>query len=119
MPYLSYGFSSFFGAALGRLFAERPQFLRRHVHENAIGAGLKTLALTGAGLCWLPQSLIQAELNAGLLVNASTTTDWTMDLEIHLYRHLGSQSKLVKNFWRSAEALLRTQVPLPVRQRMI
>lgn len=42
-----------------------------------------------------------------------------MDLEIHLYRHLGSQSKLVKNFWRSAEALLRTQVPLPVRQRMI
>lgn len=119
VPYLSYGFSSFFGAALGRLFAERPQFLRRHVHENAIGAGLKTLALTGADLCWLPQSLIQAELNAGLLVNASTTTDWTMDLEIHLYRHLGSQSKLVKNFWRSAEALLRTQVPLPVRQRMI
>ncbi|MCM2397821.1 LysR family transcriptional regulator [Rhizobium sp. S95] len=113
VPYLSYGFSSFFGVALGRLFAERPQFLRRQVHENAISAGLKTVALTGAGLCWLPQSLIQAELDAGLLVNASATTDWTMDLEIRLYRHLGSQSKLVKNFWRSAEALLRRQLALP------
>lgn len=29
LPYLSYGFSSFFGVALGRLFAERPPFLRR------------------------------------------------------------------------------------------
>ncbi|MGO1164884.1 LysR family transcriptional regulator [Brucella sp. C7-11G] len=102
-PYLSYGFSSFFGVALGRLFAERPQFPRRQVHENAISAGLKTVALTGAGLCWLPQSLIQAELDAGLLLNASRTTDWTMDLEIRLYRHLGNKSKLVKNFWKSAE----------------
>lgn len=109
VPYLSYGFSSFFGVALGRLFAERPQFLRRQVHENAISAGLKTVALTGAGLCWLPESLIQAELDAGLFLNASATTDWTMDLEIRLYRHLGSQSKLVKNFWKSAEALLHTQ----------
>lgn len=109
LPYLSYGFSSFFGVALGRLFAERPPFLRRQVHENAISAGLKTVALTGAGLCWLPLSLIQAELESGLIVEASTSPEWTLDLEIRLYRHLGSQSKLVQNVWKCTEALLRAE----------
>ncbi len=42
-------------------------------------------------------SLIQGELESGLLVEASTSPEWALDLEIHLYRHLGSQSKLVEN----------------------
>lgn len=109
LPYLSYGFSSFFGVALGRLFAEHPPFLRRQMHENAISAGLKTVTLTGAGLCWLPLSLIQSELDSGHLVEASASRDWSLDLEIRLYRHLGSQSKLVKNVWRCTESLLRTE----------
>lgn len=106
LPYLSYGFSSFFGVALSRLFAERPQFVRTRVHENAISAGLKTMALTGAGLCWLPRSLIQAELDSGLLVRASSSQDWEMELEVRLYRHLKSTSKLVKKVWESAGALV-------------
>ncbi|OCW59505.1 LysR family transcriptional regulator [Hoeflea olei] len=106
LPYLSYGFSSFFGVALGRLFVERPNFRRRPVHENSISAGLKTVALTGAGICWLPESLILEELATGALVRVSAREDWILDLDIHLYRHLGNQSRIVKAFWQTANAIL-------------
>lgn len=99
LPYLSYGDNSFFGVALGRHFAERPAFRRRSVHENTISAGLKTVALTGAGLCWLPVSLIGAELEAGTLVPATTSNDWSLELDIRLYRHLGSRNRMVDAVW--------------------
>jgi DNA-binding transcriptional LysR family regulator len=105
LPYLSYGYSSFFGVALEKLFAEQPTFRRRSVHENSISAGLKTIALTGAGICWLPESLIKDELSSGLLVLATRDERWTMDLEIRLYRHLGNHTRIVQSFWENASSL--------------
>ncbi|MBS3650593.1 LysR family transcriptional regulator [Pseudaminobacter sp. 19-2017] len=105
VPYLSYGFSSFFGVALQRLFAARPSFLRRTVHENTISAGLKTLALTGSGLCWLPESLVENELRSGSLVQAARADDWTLDLQIRLYRALENSSSATDTFWRAAQAV--------------
>ena len=101
LPYLSYGFSSFFGVALGRLFAERPAFRRATVHENTISAGLKTVALTGAGLCWLPESLIAAELAAGTLVPASEDPAWALDLEIRLYRARAEKPRGSEILWQA------------------
>jgi len=105
VPYLSYGFSSFFGVALQRLFAARPSFLRRAVHENTISAGLKTLALTGSGLCWLPESLVEKELRNGTLVLASQSDDWALDLQIRLYRALKNDSPATAAFWKAAQAI--------------
>ncbi|WP_296745585.1 LysR family transcriptional regulator [Mesorhizobium sp.] len=105
VPYLSYGFSSFFGVALQRLFATRPDFLRRTVHENTISAGLKTLALTGTGLCWLPESLIEGELRAGSLVPAAEGEDWQLDLQIRLYRALDGSTAITDTFWKAAQAV--------------
>jgi DNA-binding transcriptional LysR family regulator len=102
LPYLSYGYSSFFGVALSKLFAAQPSFQRRAVHENAISAGLKTIACTGAGICWLPESLIKDELASRELVPATSNTEWTLDLEIRLYRHLGNQTRMVNAFWDKA-----------------
>lgn len=99
LPYLSYGYSSFFGVALGRLFAECPPFRRQIAHENTISAGLKTLALTGTGLCWLPESLIGEELAAGSLVLASQSERWTLALEIRLYRHRAAKSRPIETLW--------------------
>jgi LysR family transcriptional regulator, hypochlorite-specific transcription factor HypT len=104
-PFLSYGPSSFFGVALGRLFATRPRFSRLTMHENTISAGLKTLAMTGAGLCWLPESLIEAELASGALAPATVSEEWTLDLEIRLYRHLRPGSRLIEILWRAAQEL--------------
>ena len=102
VPCLSYGYSSFFGVALAQLLARRPQFGRRTVHENTISAGQKTVAVTGTGLCWLPESLVAEELADGRLVAASTSPDWLLDLEIRLYRHVSNRATPVEAMWDAA-----------------
>jgi len=112
VPYLSYGFNSFFGVALSRLFLRRPPFRRRTTHENAISAGLMNMAVTGAGICWLPESLARDEMEAGRLVPASADEGWNLDLEIRLYRHAGSRNGKVEDLWRTAGRVLEAY---PVR----
>ena len=106
VPYLSYGFNSFFGVALSRLLLRRPPFRRRTTHENTISAGLMNMAVTGAGVCWLPESLARDEIESGRLVPASADAGWALDLEIRLYRHAGSRSRKVEDLWRTAKLLL-------------
>lgn len=106
IPYLSYGFNSFFGVALSRLFLRRPPFRRRVMHENTISAGLMNMALTGAGLCWLPESLAHQEIDSGRLVPASAEEGWNLDLEIRLYRHAACRNRKVEDLWRTARQLL-------------
>lgn len=106
LPYLGYRYSSFFGVALGRLFAKRSPFRRRTVHESTISASLKELALTGAGICWLPESLVAAELAGGRLVACSDDRNWAFDLEIRLYRSSKMASTaMVEALWQASRAL--------------
>lgn len=113
VPYLSYGFNSFFGVALSRLFLRRPPFRRRTTHENTISAGLMTMAVTGAGVCWLPESLARDEIEAGRLVPASADEGWNLDLEIRLYRHAGSRNGRVEDLWRTAGRVLEASAVRP------
>ncbi len=109
IPYLSYGFNSFFGVALSRLMLRRPPFRRRTMHENTISAGLMNMAITGAGVCWLPESLARDEVAAGRLVPASADEGWNLDLEIRLSRHAGSRNHKVEDLWRRAQQLLQPE----------
>lgn len=111
VPSLSYGYSSFFGVALAQLLAKRPPFGRRTVHENTISAGLKTVALTGTGLCWLPESLVADELAKGDLVLASASEDWQLGLEIRLYRHSANRMKTVETMWEAAAQIQADSTP--------
>ncbi|MBP1883921.1 LysR family transcriptional regulator [Sinorhizobium mexicanum] len=109
IPYLSYGFNSFFGVALSRLLLRRPPFRRRTTHENTISAGLMNMAVTGAGLCWLPESLARDEVETGRLVPASADPGWNLDLEIRLYRHAATRNRKVEDFWRMTKQWLERQ----------
>lgn len=109
IPYLSYGFNSFFGVALSRLHLRRPPFRRRTTHENTISAGLMNMAVTGAGVCWLPESLARDEIDTGRLVPASTDEGWNLDLEIRLYRHAASRNRKVEDLWRTAKQLMERE----------
>ncbi|MBB3975516.1 DNA-binding transcriptional LysR family regulator [Rhizobium azooxidifex] len=111
IPYLSYGFNSFFGVALSRLLLRRPPFRRRTTHENTISAGLMNMAVTGAGVCWLPESLARDEIETGRLVPASADAGWNLDLEIRLYRQAASRSRKVEDLWRTAKQLLEQREP--------
>ena len=109
IPYLSYGFNSFFGVALSRLLLRRPPFRRRTTHEATISAGLMNLAMTGAGVCWLPESLARDQMEAGHLVAASADDGWNLDLEIRLYRHAASRNRKVEDLWRTARQMLERE----------
>ena len=103
VPYLSYGDFSFFGVALSKLFTGRPEFERRIVHENTISVGLKTMALAGWGVAWLPESLIRDELERGTLVRAAAGSQWDITVEIRIYRHGKPMRPFATAFWQTVE----------------
>lgn len=106
IPYLSYGDFSFFGQALAKLFAKRPSFKRKVVHENTISIGLKAMMMAGWGLAWLPESLVREELDSGALQRAAQDPDWVLEVEIRIYRHATSEHPSVDAFWRAVGSRL-------------
>lgn len=101
VSYLSYGDFSFVGVALSKLFAARPTFKTRIVHENTISIGLKAMALAGWGLTWLPESLVRQELAEGSLMRASNDPAWDFETQIRIYRHAAPGRPIVEAFWQA------------------
>jgi DNA-binding transcriptional LysR family regulator len=81
------------------------------VHESTISAGLKELALTGVGVCWLPESLVEENISNGSLVACSNDRTWTLDLEIRLYRSSEKpHSAMVEALWQASKGLTATNL---------
>lgn len=59
---------------------------------------LKTMALDGRGVAWLPRSLIAEELAAGGLVAAGDES-WAIDVEIRLFRPRTPLPRVAERFW--------------------
>lgn len=114
LPYLGYGLSSFFGVALQRLFATQPPFRRQTVHENMICAGLKKLAVTGTGLCWLPENLVRDELRSESLVFATEQQSWILDLKVMLYRTVENSNPRTDAFWATATTVAHPNQETPL-----
>jgi DNA-binding transcriptional LysR family regulator len=66
---------------------------------------LRTMALDGRGMAWLPQTLVEEDIAAGRLV-AAAGSDWDIPLEIRLYRERGPASKAAEAFWRTTTSVL-------------
>lgn len=62
---------------------------------------LKTMALDGRGVAWLPAQLIADELASGRLVEAGGAA-WRAALEIRLVRSSGALPPAAEAFWRAA-----------------
>ena len=62
---------------------------------------LRTMALDGRGLAWLPETLVRDDLAAGRLVPAAGD-EWSVPLEIRLYRGREPLGPVAEAFWRSA-----------------
>jgi DNA-binding transcriptional LysR family regulator len=60
---------------------------------------LKTMALDGRGVAWLPRSLIGDDLAAGRLVAAGGPA-WAIDVEIRLLRPQAPLPRAAERFWR-------------------
>ncbi len=64
---------------------------------------LKTMALDGRGVAWLPQSLIADELAGGRLV-AAGGPEWAIELDLRLFRSNTALPPAAENFWRRVAA---------------
>jgi DNA-binding transcriptional LysR family regulator len=82
------------GAALARLPIQA--VLTAH-----LASVLRTMALDGRGLAWLPRQLIGEDLAAGRLVEAAPE-DWRIALEIRLHRDRAPMGQTAEAFWRAA-----------------
>lgn len=59
---------------------------------------LRTMALDGRGLAWLPESLITDDLATGKLQIAAAN-EWHLPLDVRLYRDKTSLSAAAESFW--------------------
>ncbi len=84
------------GPLLDRLHA--PNVLTAH-----LASVLRTMALDGRGLAWLPKLLVGDDIDGGRLVVAAPE-EWSIDLEIRLYRDRAALGRAAETFWLGAQA---------------
>lgn len=93
-------------SGLGRILREvkGPALERlsvRPVLTAHLASVLRTMALDGRGLAWLPGILVGEDLAAGRLVLAADA-DWHLDLEIRLHRDRNPMGAAAEAFWDAA-----------------
>jgi DNA-binding transcriptional LysR family regulator len=101
VPVLSYSPES----GLGRILREvRGAALERcpahSVFQAHLASVLRTMALDGRGMAWLPQTLIAEDLACGRLVEAAPA-DWRIEMEIRLYRDRSPLGKAAEDLWNA------------------
>lgn len=111
VPLLDYPPQSGLGRILHAVMGRRPEAAAVRVAFTAhLASVLRTMALDGRGVAWLPQTLVNEDLAAGRLMPAAGE-DWRIALEIRLYRERRAAPAAAEAFWRSA--LIQPRSPLP------
>ncbi len=95
-------------SGLGRILREvHGAALDRHSAQNVFTAHLasvlRTMVLDGRGLAWLPRTLIAEDLQQGRLLEAAPP-EWSMELEVRLYRDRDPMGTAAENFWQAVLA---------------
>jgi DNA-binding transcriptional LysR family regulator len=100
VPVLAYGQNSGLGRIMRSLIPssldEAPFNTVFTAHHAVL---LKTMAVEGRGIAWLPQSLIKAELASGQLVPAGSPK-WHIPIDIRLYRQRAALSAPAEKLWQ-------------------
>ena len=87
VPLLSYAAGAYLGRLVDVLVKQAQQPLHLDpIYETDMAEGLKAMALEGHGLAFLPYSLVRKELKARRLVAASTAREFTLTMEMRIYR---------------------------------
>lgn len=79
------------------------------VYENSMAGALRIRAREGAGVAWLPHSLVAPDLAAGQLV-VTGNEEWKIDLDIKLFRNKEHTNIVTRRIW--AFLATRQQIPL-------
>ncbi|MEX2320356.1 MAG: LysR substrate-binding domain-containing protein [Saccharospirillum sp.] len=107
IPLLAYTPGAFLGRTLRLMLKQDPIRLRlKTVYDTAMAEGLKGMALTGAGIAWVPELCIRRELREGELVICGAER-WHAPLEIRLYRCALVRNPAVNRLWQRLAAQAR------------
>lgn len=101
VPLLAYSAGAFLGRSVNALLRQR-QLRYTTVYETAMADSLKSMALQGLGVAWVPRLSIDAELQRGELVECGDET-WRLPLEIRLYRCSLVRKAGVRLLWRKLD----------------
>jgi len=90
-------------SGIGRILHDvRGPALERWPTQSVVKAHLasvlRTMALDGRGMAWLPQTLIAEDLASGRLTEAASQ-EWWIEMEIRLYRDRSLLGKAAEDFW--------------------
>ncbi len=98
-PLLAYSVESGLGNILHQTIAGAlGKLATQTVFTAHLASVLRTMALEGRGIAWLPQSLVGDDLSAGRLVTAAAP-QWTVDLEIRVYRSHAQMGRAAEALW--------------------
>lgn len=103
VKYLAYSAQS----GLGRIVAARwgakdRAFALDTVFTSHLAATLLSMARAGDGVAWLPRTLAEDDISAGLLVEAGDP-DMAIPIEIRLFRPVAPQSYAAEKVWAAFE----------------
>lgn len=104
VPLLAYSAESGLGRLVRALLgASLPQARVEPVFTAHLAAVLKSMALDGRGVAWLPYSMVDAELRDKRLAEAGDAA-WCLQADIRLFRPDQALAPAAEAFWRAVEA---------------
>lgn len=102
VPLLAYTAESGLGRVVRAVRGDALERLRAEpVFTAHLATLLKSMAVEGRGVAWLPRSLIEDELRDARLVPAGGDT-WAIEIEIRLFRRAAAELPAAEAFWRAA-----------------
>lgn len=106
IPVLQYTDESGLGRIVRAVVGPRLEAASVRVAFTAhLASVLRTMVLDGRGVAWLPETLVGEDLAAGRLV-AAAGDDWSIPLDIRLYRDRRPAGAAAESFWNCAAASL-------------
>ena len=102
VPYLAYSAQSGLGRIVASHSGSDRAFLLETIFTSHLAATLLSMARAGDGLAWLPRTLAEEDIAAGLLVEAGNQ-QFTIPIEIRLFRPVARQRQAVEAVWSAFE----------------
>ncbi len=103
VPVLAYSAESGLGRVVRSVFGARLEQAGGDVVFTAhLATVLRSMALEGRGVAWLPNSLIEEDLKSRRLLPAGSPP-WHIEIEIRLFRMTAAQSPAAEAFWSAVQ----------------
>ncbi|VTU21864.1 Quorum-sensing regulator protein D [Variovorax sp. PBL-H6] len=103
IPVLQYSTDSGIGRITRAVVGGRLASMKTHAVFTAhLASVLRTMALDGRGIAWLPRTLIEEDLATRRLVAATVDSNWSVPAQIRLFRSPGAIGKAAEDFWNAA-----------------